>query len=194
MQWDTELGILSSMSKLRNTLVHGFTGKLAVAKLTKNIFLLLKSYSPPLFSHHRNIRIFWASGIHSRLLTPYLSKIHFNITICSVLRYILCRCLSHDLRTCIYCHQFPYKPNFSVIKKRVTGRFILETEQTGMHARTHMHTHNTTQETQPIVTGKRKIEEISDTGNLVVYRKFLGSGFHHTKGESKWSREVHSDG
>jgi hypothetical protein len=145
MQWDTELGILSSMSKLRNTLVHGFTGKLAVAKLIKNISLLLKSYSPPLFSHQRNIRIFWASEIHSRLLTTYFSKIHFNITICSVLWYILCRCLSHDLRTCIYCHQFPYKPNSSVIKKRVTGRFILETEQADMHARTCTHTHTHTQ-------------------------------------------------
>lgn len=66
----------------------------------------------------------------------------------------------------------------------------METEQAGMHARTH----NTTQETQPIATGKRKIEEISDTGNLVVYRKFLGSGFQHTKREPKWSREGHSDG
>jgi uncharacterized protein YutE (UPF0331/DUF86 family) len=58
MQWDTELGILSSMSKLRNILVHGFTGKLAVAKLIKKVCLLLKSYSPTLLSHHRNIRIF----------------------------------------------------------------------------------------------------------------------------------------
>ena len=145
MQWDTELGILSSMCKLRNTLLHGFTGKLAVAKLIKNICLLLKSHSPPMFSHHRNIRIFWATGIHSRFLTPYFSKIRFNFAICSVIKYILCRDLSHDLRTCRYCYQFPYKPNFSVIKNRVTGRFILQTEQAGRQAGTHARTHKHTQ-------------------------------------------------